>query len=152
MKDIHDFAAASLPGVMLEVMVLKKQMEPEILAERSYTIGRAMMAEAVKNGWKAPNPSTAASTGVLDDAIRKADEEFERMNQRKSAKVVFDTDGEPLPNLEEADDDERNLHDDDLREEFETEEDRIMREEAEALSATNPRGDRRANRNSRVRS
>mgnify|MGYP003409231633 CR=1 FL=1 len=50
MKDIHDFAAASLPGVMLEVMVLKKQMEPEVLAERSYTIGRAMMAEAVKNG------------------------------------------------------------------------------------------------------
>ena len=33
MKDIHDFAAASLPGVMLEVMVLKKQMEPEVLAE-----------------------------------------------------------------------------------------------------------------------
>jgi len=151
MKDIHDFAAAAIPGVMLEVMVLKKQIQPEVLAERSYTIGRAMMAEAVKNGWTVPDATKASSTGVMDDAIRKADEEFERMNQRKSAKVVFDNDGEHLPVFDD-DENERDLHEEYLKDEFESEEDRLLREEAEKLSESNPRGNRRTNRNTRIRS
>lgn len=99
MKDIHDFASAAIPGVMLELLVTKKPLNTDILVEKAYEIGQAMMREAVKRGFTITNSTT------FEDEIAKADELYSEFNKtKKVTKVTFDVDGEPLPVFEDDSD------------------------------------------------
>lgn len=102
MKDIHDFAAAAVSGVMLETVALKRQMSAETIAQRSYQIGEAMMKEAEKRGWGAP----AGSEPIPEDILAQMDREFEKTKDNFSkAKMRFDFDGEPIPEDEFSEED-----------------------------------------------